>query len=699
MLTVVKFAISVGSFTVPYLSLIAKGISTPAILKDRSTWNHLDTRVQWLAEILIEAEKSFNISVDNRVQPLEGAALREIESFLKKTDERCKFGNLSRSVTTDGHVRWVCIRHHEQHYSKNAIKSLHEEFRKLGVEIKEDVAIVEGKASEKFAGMLYILKKGLSFFSVVLKDLSIKEKHFHELLSFVSQQSTIHNLHLENITVLSHPTNMKKRLIISELDETLRNNDKLQIQYSFTKPLSEFASETIHAITKTNSRLMFQLRSREDTPSLELTGAKETGFTLTINNSDEKYDINYHTAIKNIFTLIPNITKIVLHNGIISDSIWTCFFDFLTTNVSLQELTLDCQLTLEQTKELSLSLSDNRTLRILQMFNVWKESDELEGFEEIFQALQMNTVLFELILSSHTDFLRLDVIAKYLLQCKSLRVLRLPKCQIQQNTDVEICESFFQNASLHTLSLELISINCQASLERLARAVDKNVTLDNLELRGSNCSAIFHRETHISNSENNPVCSSPARTKSKKCLGLFRCHRGKHRHHSDKEIASRPVVPLKENHSKSVSVEPFHQLCYHPPLYKEIQEMTQNFKLQDLEVTIEDHIEMTDIPLCMKSNLTVTRLRISKREIIGEDIQMLVKSLRDNNTITHLNLNEIIVSLDNFRQIFNVLHNDRTLCVLEVKHCISHSDRDLFAKEVKQLEINNPYLKIVYEDP
>jgi hypothetical protein len=585
MLTIVKYAISVGGLIVPHLSFIASEISTSAIPKDRSSWNRVGTRVQWLAEILKEARESSNISTDTRVQHLEGAALRGIESFLKKTDEHRKFGNLFRSVTNDGHVRWVCIQHHEQHYSKNAIKSLHEEFRKLGGEIKEDIAIVEGKASEELPGMLDVLKKGFSFFSVVLKDSSIKEKHFHELLSFVSQQSTIHNLQLENINVLSNHRNKRKQIIISELNKTVKANEKLQIQYSFTKPLSEFASEILHIITETNSRLIFQLRSREDTPSLELTGAKETGFTLTINNSNEKYDINYHTAIKNIFTLISNITKIVLHNGIISDRIWSCFFDSLTTNVSLQELILDCQLTLEQTKELSLSLRDNRTLKTLQMSNMWKQDDELQGFEEIFQAFQMNTGLFELNLSCYTDLIQLDFIAKYLLQNQSLRVLRLPKCQIQQNTDIKICESFFQTTSLNTLSLELISTNCEASLERLARAMNKNETLDTLELKGLDCSAIFHRKNHIPNSENNPVRSSAARTKPKKCLGLFRCHRSKHRHDSDEEI----TTPLERNHRKSVSVEPFYQLCHHPPLYKEIQEMTQNFKLEELEINLEDH--------------------------------------------------------------------------------------------------------------
>ncbi len=69
----------------------------------------------------------------------------------------------------------------------------------------------------------------------------------------------------------------------------------------------------------------------------------------------------------------------------------------------------------------------------------------------------------------------------------------------------------------------------------------------------------------------------------------------------------------------------------------------------------------------IRSNLTVTRLRISNREVRGEDIQMLVGTLRDNTTITHLNLNKIKISIDNIHQIFGVLRDDRILQILEVE--------------------------------
>jgi hypothetical protein len=694
MLTVVKYAMRAGSFILPQLKHIDSKISNSTIHQGQKLLYDFSNSTEQLGNILTAVEQSENISTERTFQHIEGVELREIQSFLKKVDAHHTLGNLFRSVTKDGNVRWVCIQHYEQCYSERAIKGLHEEFKNLGGEITRDTAVISEQASNNCSEILSVLCKGLRVCSIILKNLNIKHKNFDELLNF-AQQSAIHSLQLENITVLSHPFNIKKRVIISKLSKTVQANDKLNIQYSFTKSLSEFASETIHAMIEINPRLIFRVRSREETPSLELVGTNKTGFTLSINNSDEKYDINYQTAIRNIFLIIPNITKVLLHNGVISESISTCFYQFLTTSQTLQELTIDCRLTIEQTKKLSASLSDNRTLKTLHMFNIWELNDEFDGFEEIFQILQKNALIVEFIWTCHTDLLQLDSIAKCLLQNKSLRILRLPKCEIHQNTDIELCESFLQNTSIHTLSLELISTNCEASLERLARAMDKNETIETLELKCSDSSAIFYRENHIPDSENSSVSLSPAKTSINPFLT---CPDGEHRHVSHEEVIPPPLVPTPEDNSKHISIVSFYTLCNHAPFYKQIQEVTKNFKLKELQVTVGGHVEMRDVTLSIKSNLTVTELRITKRMLTVKDIQMLIEALHNNTTITHLSLNDINISINYFCEIFHVLRDDRTLRVLEVSNCVSHSDRDLFAQQIKTLELNNPSLKILYEN-
>ncbi len=56
----------------------------------------------------------------------------------------------------------------------------------------------------------------------------------------------------------------------------------------------------------------------------------------------------------------------------------------------------------------------------------------------------MNTTLIEFSLTCHTDLLQLGFMAECLLQNESLRVVRLSKCRIAQNTDIEIFENFFE---------------------------------------------------------------------------------------------------------------------------------------------------------------------------------------------------------------------------------------------------------------
>ena len=74
------------------------------------------------------------------------------------------------------HVQLVCVQHYEERYGKKKIQDLQKEFQKLGGEIKGDVAIIQGEASNKLLEMLDIICRGLPVFSVILKDLNLKKR-------------------------------------------------------------------------------------------------------------------------------------------------------------------------------------------------------------------------------------------------------------------------------------------------------------------------------------------------------------------------------------------------------------------------------------------------------------------------------------------------------------------------------------------
>ncbi|KAF9113923.1 hypothetical protein BGX27_000522 [Mortierella sp. AM989] len=58
----------------------------------------------------------------HELEALEGADLRLLSTFLKIKDEGKVLGNLYRTVTNEGHVKWVCLDHYRENYRDSAVK-------------------------------------------------------------------------------------------------------------------------------------------------------------------------------------------------------------------------------------------------------------------------------------------------------------------------------------------------------------------------------------------------------------------------------------------------------------------------------------------------------------------------------------------------------------------------------------------------
>ncbi|KAG0209795.1 hypothetical protein BGX31_002046, partial [Mortierella sp. GBA43] len=56
------------------------------------------------------------------IEALEGADLRQLQLYLNDKDKGRALGNLFRTFTPDGHVKWVCIDHYEENYRKVAMQ-------------------------------------------------------------------------------------------------------------------------------------------------------------------------------------------------------------------------------------------------------------------------------------------------------------------------------------------------------------------------------------------------------------------------------------------------------------------------------------------------------------------------------------------------------------------------------------------------
>ncbi|KAG0217868.1 hypothetical protein BGX33_009300 [Mortierella sp. NVP41] len=135
----------------------------------------------------------------NRLEGLEGADLRHLESFLKISDEGKVLGNLYRTVTPQGHVKWVCLDHYRESYGAAALQ-----------EFKETVELNRGKYDQR-SGRVTVRLVGPTlarqFFSLLLSTRLVHELDltldwnttFEDLriLKNVMQQSNIFYLGLD----------------------------------------------------------------------------------------------------------------------------------------------------------------------------------------------------------------------------------------------------------------------------------------------------------------------------------------------------------------------------------------------------------------------------------------------------------------------------------------------------------------------
>ena len=82
-------------------------------------------------------------------EALEGADLRQLELFLRSKDEDRVLGNLYRTVTEEGHVKWVCIEHYRKNYQLGAANAFRGSVEDLNGSFDESKGRVEVTLSSK----------------------------------------------------------------------------------------------------------------------------------------------------------------------------------------------------------------------------------------------------------------------------------------------------------------------------------------------------------------------------------------------------------------------------------------------------------------------------------------------------------------------------------------------------------------------
>ncbi|KAK3821120.1 MAG: hypothetical protein J3Q66DRAFT_438038 [Benniella sp.] len=182
MMCMIKYGVIAAGVVVPPLAnfKIVEGLETNQknfdYLKKNIT-SLVDDTISFLQDIKSKGEMGEGLAAGHsefdKLKALEGADLRQLESYLKIRDEGRILGNLYRIVTPEGHVKWVCFDHYRANYRESAIKRL-EEFvvDNHGTFMKERGRIKIGLISHVVAKHFYevmVNARGVQELEVTLK--------------------------------------------------------------------------------------------------------------------------------------------------------------------------------------------------------------------------------------------------------------------------------------------------------------------------------------------------------------------------------------------------------------------------------------------------------------------------------------------------------------------------------------------------
>ncbi|KAG0375599.1 hypothetical protein BGX24_008876, partial [Mortierella sp. AD032] len=127
LLEMIKYGVTIGGFASPTVAAVSAPGAIDMFQKslDSISQSAINQSIEYLQSLSSELDTSKGTSTDSFAgrEALEGADLRHLEVFIKSKDQDRALGNLYRTVTEKGHVKWVCIDHYRLAYKKQDQKA------------------------------------------------------------------------------------------------------------------------------------------------------------------------------------------------------------------------------------------------------------------------------------------------------------------------------------------------------------------------------------------------------------------------------------------------------------------------------------------------------------------------------------------------------------------------------------------------
>ncbi|KAG0310152.1 Structural maintenance of chromosomes protein 2, partial [Dissophora globulifera] len=162
-LKMLKLGISVAGVVMPALSqLISPDVMGQSIDSLKQLQDNIiptvDQVIEWIDKVADSESDTFEYSsvckggavegpteqMDTK-EALEGADLRKLNTFLQDNDGNKVLGNLYRTVTVEGHVKWVCIDHYRENYQETQAEAFRRALDSVGGSFDENNGLVTAK--------------------------------------------------------------------------------------------------------------------------------------------------------------------------------------------------------------------------------------------------------------------------------------------------------------------------------------------------------------------------------------------------------------------------------------------------------------------------------------------------------------------------------------------------------------------------
>ncbi|KAH7054780.1 hypothetical protein BKA57DRAFT_434420 [Linnemannia elongata] len=467
-LKMLKFGISVAGVVVPAVShlvrsdVVDQATASLQQLKDNIEPG-MDHVIDWMDGVSVnegETVDEFAKQMEKK-EALEGADLRKLDTFLKDKDGNKVLGNLYRTVTDEGHVKWVCLDHYRANYQENSVMEFQRVLDSVGGSFSESLGRAEVRIRSR------VLAE--QFYSALGKARSVYEL----------------DIDLDWACTMSDLEALEKALRLSRI--SILRLDLRQFR-------TDVASKLLSASTQHDT--IFRIR---DLPSMKLLSviiSKESVkfIGLPPKNSSNVCKISCELTSgrfggKEFGMLVEAIkansilTTLNLDHNSIGDNGAQALSEALKTNSTLTTLNLySNKIGPNGAQALSEALKTNSTLTTL---NLEDNSIGDNGAQALSEALKSNSTLTTLNLSWNSiGDNGAQALSEALKTNSTLTTLNLVSNSIGDNGAQALSEALKTNSTLTTLNLEDNSIGPNGA-QALSEALKTNSTLTTLNLVGN----------------------------------------------------------------------------------------------------------------------------------------------------------------------------------------------------------------------